>query len=107
MKYRSKFDWLGYRGVRFLLGNQGRSQIEAAIFFCILTVTAALFIVPLLENPEKRLAGGDNLYPQPVDQIVTGSVKTPTRYKIRKSVLQPSKTSQCIIYPDGRQFGDC
>lgn len=83
------------------------SSIEVAIMFGVLAVGFALIVTPMVENTSKQFAQNDNFFGEETDNIVTGSVSKPKRFVIRKSVLLPSKTSQCIIYSNGRTHGDC
>ena len=83
------------------------SSIEVAIMFGVLAVGFALVVTPLAETTSKQFAQNDNFFGEQADNIVTGSVSKPKRFVIRKSVLLPSKTSQCIIYSNGKTYGDC
>ena len=85
----------------------GMSSIEVAILFGVLAVGFALVVTPMVDNTSKRIAQNGSFYDDGVDNIVTGSISKPKRFIIRKSVLLPSKTSQCIIYSNGRRTGDC
>ena len=83
------------------------SSIEVAIMFGVLAVGFALVVTPMVEKTSKQFAQNDGFFGEQVDNIVTGSVRKPKRFVIRKSVLLPSKTSQCIIYSNGKTYGDC
>lgn len=85
----------------------GMSPIEVALVFGVMAVGFALIVTPMLDKSSKRIAQNDVYFGEQVDRIVTGSVSKPRRFTIRKSVLLPTKTSQCIIFSDGRKFGDC
>ncbi len=82
-------------------------SVETAIMFGVFAVGFALIVTPFVEKTGKQMARNDIVFGQQVDSVVTGSVGKPRQFTIRKSVLQPSKTSQCIVFDDGRKFGDC
>jgi hypothetical protein len=83
------------------------SSIEVAILFGVLAVGFALVATPMLDKTSKRFAKYDAFFGEQTDNIVTGSMSKPRRYVISKSVLLPSKTSQCITYSNGKKYGDC
>ncbi len=84
------------------------SSIEVAIMFGVLAVGFALVVTPMVEKSSKQFAQNDSFFGEQTDNIVTGSIsKKSKRFVIRKSVLLPSKTSQCIIYSNGKTYGDC
>ena len=83
------------------------SSIEVAIMFGVLAVGFALVVTPMVENTGKQIAQNDSFFGEQTDNFVTGSISKPKRFVIRKSVLLPSKTSQCIIYSNGKTYGDC
>ena len=83
------------------------SSIEVAIMFGVLAVGFALVVTPMVEKTGKQFAQNDSIFGEQVDNFVTGSIQKPKRFVIRRSVLQPSKTSQCIIYSNGKTYGDC
>ncbi|MCF6303644.1 MAG: hypothetical protein L3J13_10705 [Devosiaceae bacterium] len=94
--------------VRELAGDRsGLTSIEMAVAFGVFAVGFAIIATPMLDRPEKQIAASDLYFGQQVDRTVTGSISKPKRFIIRKSVLQPSKTSQCIIFSDGSKYGDC
>ncbi len=87
----------------------GMSSIEVALMFGVLAVGFALVVTPMVENTGKRFAQNDVFFGEQTDNMVTGSISRskPNRFVIRKSVLLPTKTSQCIIYSNGKRYGDC
>jgi hypothetical protein len=78
------------------------SAIRIALLFSSVAVALALFLVPFAENQSRNLASSGSL-----DMMSTGSVSRDTSYTLRRSVLQPSETSVCIIRADGTQTGEC
>ena len=75
----------------------------AAIFLA--AVAMALLLTPVFDRgTEGYLASADNL-----DRMTTGSTprRGPQVYTIRKSVLQASPDSVCVIRANGMRHGDC
>ena len=87
--------------------RSGLTSIEMAVVFGVFAVGFAIIATPMLDKPNQRIAASDLYLGQQVDRVVTGSISKPKRFIIRKSVLQPTKTSQCIIFSDGSKYGDC
>ncbi len=89
----------------------GMSSIEVALMFGVLAVGFALVVTPMVESTGKRFAQNDVFFGEQTDNMVTGSISRAkakaNRFVIRKSVLLPTKTSQCIIYSNGKRYGDC
>jgi len=76
--------------------------IRLALIFGSIAVALGLVIAPLAEEHFARNADADGL-----DFMSTGSVGTDRSYTIRRSVLQTSPDSICIIRADGTRSGDC
>ncbi len=87
--------------------RSGLSSIETAIMFGVFAVGFALIAAPFVEKKAKQFAANDTFFGEQVDNVVTGSIPRRKQFTIRRSVLQSSKTSQCIIFDDGRKVGDC
>ena len=85
----------------------GLKALKLAFLFAGVGVTSALVLTPILAvDHTSRVAFAPDAY----DNIITGSI--PTRnsgktYTIRKSVLQDTPDSICIIQPNGHKTGDC
>lgn len=81
--------------------------MRIALLFGGLFCALAIFATPFLKDS----AAGDSYFARSggVDRIATGSVRRPAgnTYTVRKSVLQPSRESKCIIRTNGIQTGDC
>jgi len=95
------------RGSRFVADSKGMTSIEMAVMFGVIAIGFTVFITPYLANESKRLAENELLFGNGIDNTVTGSIPKSGRYTIRRSVLQPSKKSRCIIFSDGKKYGDC
>ncbi len=84
---------------------QGWSPIHVALMFGAAAVAMALLLTPVFDRgTEGYLASADNL-----DRMTTGSTprRGPQVYTIRKSVLQSSPDSVCVIRANGVRHGDC
>jgi hypothetical protein len=78
-------------------------SLRLALLFGAGAVTLALLVAPLADRSRQEFArNGDNL-----DRMSTGSISGRGNYTIRKSVLQTSPNSVCIIRPNGSRSGDC
>jgi hypothetical protein len=65
-----------------------------------------LIIAPIAESQTRSYA--EDSRPFGIDDIATGSIKKGgSVYTIRKSVLQPSPESVCVIKTSGQRIGDC
>ncbi|TDH34864.1 hypothetical protein E2A64_14065 [Pseudohoeflea suaedae] len=89
-------------------GRFGRSSaVKAAMLFAGVGIVSALILTPILaKDVASRLA----FHPGAYDNIITGSIsgqKSGRSYTIRKSVLQDSPDSICIIQRNGFRTGDC
>jgi hypothetical protein len=78
------------------------SAIRIALLFSSVAIALALFLVPFVEDQGRNVASTDSL-----DLMSTGSIPQAARYTIRRSVLQPSDDSVCIIRADGTHTGEC
>ncbi|CAG0998746.1 hypothetical protein RHIZO_02685 [Rhizobiaceae bacterium] len=100
-------DWRAERGDQREAGvTQSWSPIHVALMFGAAAVAMALLLTPVFDRgTEGYLASADNL-----DRMTTGSTARrggPQVYTIRKSVLQPSPDSVCVIRANGIRHGDC
>ncbi len=76
--------------------------IRASMLFGVLAIAMALFVTPLLDRGARNLTGAAG-----IDMITTASTPNRSSYTVRRSVLQPSPASVCIIRADGTRSGDC
>lgn len=100
-------DWRVDRGVqRETNAWQGWSPVHVALMFGAAAVAMALLLTPVFDRgTEGYLASADNL-----DRMTTGSTVRrggPQVYTVRKSVLQPSPDSVCVIRSNGVRHGEC
>ena len=100
-------DWDSIRPDRsFRAGEAGMGVLRITLLFGSAAVALALLATPLLDRgAQERFAS--NTYPSDLDMTSTGSIGRSTTYTVRRSVLQPSPDSVCIISNNGRHSGDC
>lgn len=91
----------------FVADRSAFSTIEMAVAFGIFAVGFSLLATPYLDTASKQIASARGTNFGQYDNIVTGAVSKPRSFIIRKSVLQPTRNSECIIFSDGRKYGDC
>lgn len=83
----------------------GLSVLRIALLFSSIAIAIAMLAVPILQNSTRDLslagpAAG-------IDTMATGSIRDGNRYTIRRSVLQPSQDSVCVIRENGLRSGSC
>lgn len=87
------------------VSEAGSSALRIALLFGGLAIAMGLFVAPLLDrNSEDRLFANFG-----VDPITTASTpgKKSSTYIIRRSVLQSTPASKCIVHANGTAVGDC
>lgn len=87
-------------------GETGFGILRLTLLFGSVAVAFALFLAPLMSRNDGFSFGG-RLSGQNIDQMATGSISNGNAYIVRKSVLQNSPNSICVIRADGRKSGDC
>ncbi|TYR30330.1 hypothetical protein FY036_20885 [Mesorhizobium microcysteis] len=102
-------DWEMPRAERgWSAGNAGMGALRIALLFGSAAVALALILTPLVENHTRKVAYQG--YPAGLDMMATGTIgqrNAPGTYTVRRSVLQPSPNSVCIIRNNGMRSGDC
>lgn len=100
-------DWDSIRPDRSRAVYAGMGLLRVTLLFGSAAVALALVAAPLLDNSGGRQAVyARDGSPFGLDMTSTGSISRGT-YTVRRSVLQPSPGSVCIIGADGRRSGDC
>jgi hypothetical protein len=101
----SENDWDLIRNQRgWRLPDSGLSPMSLATLFGAGAIALTLLLVPMLDGEgSPELAA----YPAQVDRISTGSVRYGGSYTIRRSILQASPDSVCVIRDNGSRSGDC
>jgi len=77
--------------------------LGVALLFGFAATALALILAPVADN----LLGSRSARLERIDRTVTGSIGGERIYTIRRSVLQPSPESVCIIRLDGARSGQC
>ncbi len=72
------------RLAKFFTDNDGNSTVKTALLFGAVAVAISVLAAPALQNATKLYAENRAFG---IDQVMTGSVKKPKRYIVRKSVL--------------------
>lgn len=99
-------DWETIRPDRgFRSGEAGMGMLRITLLFGSAAVALALFAAPLLERGGHQEFARGTL-PSGLDMTSTGSIGRNV-YTVRRSVLQPSPDSVCIIGANGQRSGDC
>lgn len=83
--------------------------VRVALLFGSAAVALALILTPLVESQVGRMAHAPGSYPAGIDMMATGSIgqRSSGAYTVRRSVMQPSPHSVCIIRDNGMRTGDC
>lgn len=89
------------------LADAGMGAIRVALLFGSAAVALALIATPLIEDQVDRMTYA-SMSPG-VDMMPTGTVgqRETGSYVVRRSVLQPTPSSVCIIRGNGMRTGDC
>jgi len=99
-------DWEFSRNDRaWRLEEAGIGVLRAALLFGSVAVALALLVAPMVDQGSRSYALGGNA--AGLDAMSTGSVRQGSGYTVRRSVLQPSPNSVCIIRNNGMRSGDC
>lgn len=98
-------DWEFSRNERaWRVEDAGIGALRIALLFGSVAVALALLIVPMLHRGTGLFANGSAAG---IDVMSTSSVSAGKTYTIRRSVLQDSPNSICIIRSNGTRSGDC
>lgn len=85
-----------------LFGDAGSSLLRLTLLFGSVAIAFALIIAPIAEKQTYSAVDATG-----IDTMSTGTVRSGGAYTIRKSVLQPSPDSICIIRDNGSRSGEC
>jgi hypothetical protein len=100
-------DWNSQAAGHWSLEGAGMGALRVTLLFGSAAVALALILVPLAERHLKAPVGPGSSASAGIDRTITGSIGRPGTYTERRSVLQPSPQSVCIIRDNGTRFGDC
>lgn len=101
-------DWETVRAERSKLETVGFSALRVTLLFGAGAVALALIAAPVLDSQINRYMAGTG-YGDGIDMTSTGTIgyRGKGTYTIRKSVLQDTPNSVCIIRANGTRSGDC
>jgi hypothetical protein len=99
-------DWDAVRNGRGWTGGAGLGILRVTLLFASAAVALALIIAPIAER-QTRSDFARNAMPAGLDEMTTGSTGYRGEYTIRKSVLQSSPQTVCVIRDNGVRIGDC
>lgn len=98
--------WDGVRGENSRLTMASMWVLRVALLFGSAVIALALILAPVLDNQvDGYLARTDAA--NGVDMMSTGTIGGKASYTIRKSVLQSTPNSVCILRSNGTRSGDC
>lgn len=96
-------DWGMSATGRSRMLDWSNGALRGAMLFGVLAIALALFTVPLLNRGDTVIANRGG-----IDMMTTGSTaQQHGTYTLRRSVLQRSPSSVCIIHADSTRSGDC
>lgn len=100
-------EWDAIRPDRSQRASQaGMGVLRLALLFGSAAIALVLIATPLLDRESRQIYARDNGV-FGLDMTSTGSISRSSSYTVRRSVLQPSPDSVCIIRADGSRSGDC
>jgi hypothetical protein len=98
-------DWNAVRGERpSVLGMASMGVLRVTLLFGSAAVAMALILAPIADSQTRSYAGTPD---SGVDRMTTGSTVYRGSYTIRRSVLQKTPETICIIRDNGTRSGDC
>lgn len=98
------------------LADAGMGALRVTLLFGSAAVALALILTPIVESQTDKMLYSS--YSPGLDMMTTGSIggglatgtigqRGPNSYVVRRSVLQPSPNSVCVIRQNGMRSGDC
>jgi hypothetical protein len=88
----------------FNISDNGAMRV--ALLFGSAAVAFALILTPFVDRGAGSVVAARGVAAE-LDQISTGSVAKSGTYTVRKSVLQSSPVSVCVIRSNGGRSGEC
>ena len=100
-----------------VFSGMGMGALRVALLFGSGAVGLALIMTPLMEGQVERMAYSS--YSSRIDPMATGAIarggnvqgfgdqRAGSVYVVRRSVLQPTPASVCVIRSNGMRTGDC
>ena len=100
-------EWEAARGKGTSSGlSAGIGVLRVALLFGSAAVAFALLVTPILQRYTPAQETAWNKSPG-IDYTQTGSIGYKGSYTVRRSVLQGSPGSVCVIRDNGTRSGDC
>jgi hypothetical protein len=100
-------EWDSIRPDRgFRAADAGMGILRITLLFGSAAIALALIATPFLDNQTRSQPGRD-AFAGNFDAMSTGSIGRHETYTLRKSVLQASPNSVCVIRNNGTRSGDC
>lgn len=94
----------GHEAPGFSMADSG--ALRVALLFGSAAVAIALILGPIVDKGAGSVVANRGISAE-LDRTATGSVSRNGEYTIRRSVLQSSPASVCIIKSGGLQTGEC
>ncbi len=103
----SDYEWETVSGSSYdLPASAGMGILRVTLLFGSAAIALALLVTPLLS----RISGPEQTHwsaESGIDYTQTGSIGYQGSYTVRRSVLQGSASSICVIRDNGSRSGDC
>lgn len=100
-------DWDGIRPQRqSRVVDAGMGILRITLLFGSAAVALALIAAPILESKTREQFASDRFIGG-LDTMSTGSIGQRNVYTVRRSVLQASPSSVCLIRDNGSRSGEC
>ena len=98
-------DWKAVRGSgSSFVGAAGMGILRITLLFGSAAIALALIIAPIADTHTRSMQAST---PLQLDPMTTSSTSYRGGYTIRRSVLQNTPQSVCIIRDNGSRAGDC
>lgn len=106
---RNDRDWAEIRPHNVsTVSEAGQGMLRITLLFGSFAIAVALFLAPIMDRVSSGGLKTAGFYGN-LDPTATGSVRNGAtrQYTVRRSVLQHSPSSTCIIHSNGVRTGDC
>src|SRR5690606_16580242 len=101
-------EWGGSRSSgHWTLGMAGMGALRLTLLFGSAVVALALILAPIADRHVSSGQPAQSARTPGLDFMTTGAIRYRGTYTERRSVLQPSPNSVCIIRDNGTRSGDC
>jgi hypothetical protein len=96
-----------YLPASWSLEGAGMGALRITLLFGSAAVALALILTPLADRHINPRTASQSVMSPGIDRLTTGSIGYRGTYTERRSVLQASPQSVCIIRDNGMRSGDC